>query len=1045
MPIKFKLYNFEMQELITLAFFILTMYFFCYIMIIYNIFRKDGKKMKRVFAFLMAFVFVLSSIPMIFSLGLSVNGFTYTVNNGEVEITDYTNNSTDVSVPSSIDGYPVTSIGAYAFADRLDNRGSDLNSITLPSTLKKIGEGAFTTNNKITSLTIPENVTEIGSRAFLCWMKLSNITFKGNNLKYIGKWAFRNCHSLSSIKFPNSLETIDEGAFSYCNSLTEVSFPMSVSSIGRSAFLGCTSLSKATILNKDAELGNNIFDLTATSSSDSSKRAMTIYAFDPSSAKNFASAENFSFVKLDNGSGGGDDPTGTDTSGEYFIRVSYSVTGKSSNGINANYAGFDKTNNDSAGFSVLYRDVNGTASTDKEQKFDIKSSLSSTGNYTVTANISGFPRLLYAYLDDDSIGSSACFKITKLEVGSTDTDLQTVWTGDMQVRSRVNPYAASVDWNNVIKKDYQGNDSNTFVNNSSGKFDKPYAKTFECSFEKQTMSFSNVTFISVNGFKYSAKDQYNVKMSNSLCTLSAKSSVSENNSYIEVKQGNESGCIVSIKNTAHLLTEDENKQTISVTASWAGVERTEAHTESFDIYDEKYEVIWFDANKKSIKNEQVYYGDKPEFPEIPTREADEEYHYSSPDWEPAEAQITDSISYFALYTAEEHDFDVIKDVVPSCTEGGEQDMVCKICDYNLHKDIDPLGHDFVAVVTEPTCTSQGYTTYNCSRCEESYVGLYTDMVDHEYELESKKAPTCTEKGVEVYACKNCDAKNTFEFDELGHNYSSTVTKPTCTHGGYITYTCSRCNDYYLGGFTDKLAHSFEYVDCAEPTCTKKGVEHYKCSVCGEDRNDYTEPLGHNFKSKRINDNALCHEADETQDATYYYTCTRCSAISEEDVFTVPMARITGKIDMEQQYKDITINLVKDGEVIASQQIAADSDGDFVFYSLEDGEYSLTICGESTTEIEIMTLTADSEAPVVLTESEDSAISLIELANGDINGDGVVDLADISAILASGVYGSENASGRPEDIDNNGVVNALDLSIILLSSNYASSSKAISAK
>ena len=1001
--------------------------------------------MKRVFAFLMAFVFVLSSVPMILSLALSVNGFTYTVNDGEVEIVDYTNTGSSVSIPSTIDGYPVTSIGAYAFANRLENRGNEMTSLSLPSSLKKIGEGAFTTNNSITSLTIPENVTEIGSRAFLCWMKLSNIIFRGNNLRYIGDCAFRNCHSLSSISFPNSLEIIDAGAFSYCNSLSEVKFPKSVSSIGRGAFLGCTSLSKATILNKDAELGDNIFDLTATDSSNSSKRAMTIYSYDPSTAKTFANAESFSFVKLEGSGGDGDDPIIEDNSGEYFIKISYSVTGKSSNGIKGNYAGFDKTNNDTAGISVLYRDVNGTGSTDIEQKFDIKSSLSSTGNYSVSANISGFPRLLYVYLDDDRVGSSACFKVTKLEVGSSDTDLKTVWTGDMQVRSQFNPYAASVDWNNVIKRDYQGTDSNTFVENSSGKFDKPYAKTFECSFEKKTMSFSNVTFISVNGFEYSAKDQYNVKMSNSLCTLSAKSSVSENNSYIEVKQGNESGCIVSIKNTAHLLTDDENKQTISVTASWAGVEKTAAHTESFDIYDEKYEVNWFSEDGTPLKSVQAYYGDKPTLDTIPEKEADAEYHYSNPVWEPAEAQITDDISYMASYTAEAHDFEVISDVAPTCTEAGELDAVCKSCGYNLHEDIEPLNHNYEVVVTEPTCTSQGYTTYTCSRCQDSYVDLYTDMVDHDFELESKTESTCTEKGIEHYVCKNCDAENTFEFDALGHNYSSTAVKPTCTHGGYITYTCSRCGDTYNDNFTDKLDHNFEYCDTQQPTCTEEGKEHYKCTACGEDNYVTIEALGHNFKNKRINDNTLRHDADENEDATYFYTCSRCGAISDTEYFTVPMARITGKIDMQQQYKDVTINLIKDGEVIASQNIPADSDGEFVFYSLEDGEYSLTISGNSTTEMEILTVNADSEAPVVLTENDDSAISLIELSNGDVNGDGVVDLADVSAVLASGVYGSENALGRAEDIDNNGVINAVDLSIILLSSNYASSSKTVSAK
>ncbi|MBO4733583.1 MAG: leucine-rich repeat protein [Clostridia bacterium] len=40
---------------------------------------------------------------------------------------------------------------------------------------------------------------------------------------------------------------------------------------------------------------------------------------------------------------------------------------------------------------------------------------------------------------------------------------------------------------------------------------------------------------------------------------------------------------------------------------------------------------------------------------------------------------------------------------------------------------DPLGHDYVPVVTPPTSTTQGYTTYTCSRCNDSYTDSYVYM------------------------------------------------------------------------------------------------------------------------------------------------------------------------------------------------------------------------------------------------------------------------------------------------------------------------------
>ncbi len=45
-----------------------------------------------------------------------------------------------------------------------------------------------------------------------------------------------------------------------------------------------------------------------------------------------------------------------------------------------------------------------------------------------------------------------------------------------------------------------------------------------------------------------------------------------------------------------------------------------------------------------------------------------------------------------------------------------------------------LGHDYEAVVTEPTCTKQGFTTYACTRCDYSYKGKRTGALLHWYAL-----------------------------------------------------------------------------------------------------------------------------------------------------------------------------------------------------------------------------------------------------------------------------------------------------------------------
>ena len=47
-------------------------------------------------------------------------------------------------------------------------------------------------------------------------------------------------------------------------------------------------------------------------------------------------------------------------------------------------------------------------------------------------------------------------------------------------------------------------------------------------------------------------------------------------------------------------------------------------------------------------------------------------------------------------------------------------------------DVNVLGHDYTAVVTEPTCTEKGYTTYTCGRCGDEYVTDYVDALGHNY-------------------------------------------------------------------------------------------------------------------------------------------------------------------------------------------------------------------------------------------------------------------------------------------------------------------------
>ena len=76
-----------------------------------------------------------------------------------------------VTIPPSLGGYPVTSIGANAFRDC-----SGLTSVTIPACVTSIGSYAFYGCIRLTSVTIPNSVTNIGSYAFHGCSGLTSVT-----------------------------------------------------------------------------------------------------------------------------------------------------------------------------------------------------------------------------------------------------------------------------------------------------------------------------------------------------------------------------------------------------------------------------------------------------------------------------------------------------------------------------------------------------------------------------------------------------------------------------------------------------------------------------------------------------------------------------------------------------------------------------------------------------------------------------------------------------------------------------------------------------
>lgn len=153
-----------------------------------------------------------------------------------------TERNVDLILPEGVE-----KVGGFA-----SGKCKSVRSVTLPSSLNDVWNGAFKDNDTITRVLI-RNSEEPDKKIRLCQWAFRNCTaLRSIVIEYgapieMSEGVFRECTSLEQAVIPSCTGVIPENAFYSCGSLKSFYIPEGVTEIGKFAFCDCRSLESVTL------------------------------------------------------------------------------------------------------------------------------------------------------------------------------------------------------------------------------------------------------------------------------------------------------------------------------------------------------------------------------------------------------------------------------------------------------------------------------------------------------------------------------------------------------------------------------------------------------------------------------------------------------------------------------------------------------------------------------------------------------------------------------------------------------------------------------
>ena len=176
--------------------------------------------MRKLTALISVFVLILACCGTAYAENAAeaVSGdFVYFLKeDGSATISAYTGTESDLTIPSELDGHPVTVIGEKAFKGN-----ENLVSVIVPEGVQVIEKLAFSECGSLVSVSLPDGLLSIGDEAFMHSWNLSGLTIP-ETVTTLGLYVLYECDSVASLRIPDSVITCEGPPVFSMNGTTEL-------------------------------------------------------------------------------------------------------------------------------------------------------------------------------------------------------------------------------------------------------------------------------------------------------------------------------------------------------------------------------------------------------------------------------------------------------------------------------------------------------------------------------------------------------------------------------------------------------------------------------------------------------------------------------------------------------------------------------------------------------------------------------------------------------------------------------------------------------